>query len=116
MAGEHSHNGRTEGKNLLTGDPYPNNAGKSEDQESFLRGIYVKASIMEYDRLEAERVRLNQRRLWRRNCIQVALAAVSLAAGYFVLRHYAFDPGSVFTLSVILIGLGAAVEQIGIRE
>lgn len=96
------------------------------DDESFLRGIYQKAVVLDYERRENERVLANRRRLRRQWLVRLGVITASVIGLIFIMRVSSFDRVVVLPLSSALIALGlllehveqrlAAVKESGIRQ
>lgn len=85
------------------------------DDETFLRGVYVKASLLDYDRRENERVRLNRIRLRRQRLRRLASMALSVLLGCVILRFNFSNLVDLLSFSCVLIALGTLLEQAELR-
>ncbi|WP_438434442.1 hypothetical protein [Gorillibacterium sp. sgz500922] len=81
------------------------------EEEAYLRRIYVKASLLEYDRLEDERVRRNAAMLRKRMLLRLAVGAGTLLIGVFLLKGGGDRLAGLLAFSLAAIGLGLIVEQ-----
>lgn len=81
------------------------------EDEAYLRRIYVKASLLEYDRLEDERVRRNAARLRKRMLLRLAVGAGTLLIGVFLLKGGGDRLAGLLAFSLAAIGLGLILEQ-----
>lgn len=88
---------------------------ESSGNQAFLRSVYVKASLLEYDRLERERVQLNRQRLRRQSLRRIAIVLLGLVISIAILRYYSLDLGTLVTLSCAIIALGTVLEYDGMR-
>ncbi|MEO3945461.1 hypothetical protein [Gorillibacterium sp. CAU 1737] len=84
------------------------------DSEDFLRGIYLKASLLDFDRREEERVQRNRRRLRRQSISKALILAVAGLTAYAVLRMSAMDLGTLLTVSIGVVALGTTLEQMSL--
>ena len=99
-----SRNGTESGKN-----------GNQDDNGRFLRGIYRKAVILEYERMENERVLANRKKLRKQWLIRTG---TMLAAGIgivLMMKMSSFAMTAVLPLSSVLIMLGLLLEHIELR-
>lgn len=85
---------------------------KQLDDESFLRGIYQKAVVLDYERREHERVLANRRQLRRQWLIRLAVMAAFVIGLISIMRMCSFDTVVVLPLSSALIALGLLLEHV----
>ncbi|WP_058301278.1 hypothetical protein [Gorillibacterium timonense] len=84
-------------------------------QEQFLRGVYLKAYMLEYDRREDERVRQNRKRLRRQSLGRLSIMVFGLLFGYVFLRMNSYDLITLLAFSLGIVALGTILEQTELR-
>lgn len=85
------------------------------DDEIFLRGIYRKVTVLEYEQRENERVLANRRRLRRQWLIRLGVTTCAVIGLIYIMRINSFDMIAVLPLSSVLITLGLLLEHIELR-
>ncbi|MGI2297686.1 hypothetical protein [Paenibacillus sp. GXUN7292] len=85
------------------------------DDEIFLRGIYRKVTVLEYEQRENERVLANRRRLRRQWLIRLGVTTGAVIGLIYIMQINSFDMIAVLPLSSVLITLGLLLEHIELR-
>ncbi|MHA7963365.1 hypothetical protein ACX93W_04395 [Paenibacillus sp. CAU 1782] len=85
------------------------------DDELFLRGIYRKASVLECERRENERVLINRKKLRKQWLIRMGVTMAAVIGFILILTLNSFDRVAVLMLSSILLVLGLLLEHMELR-
>lgn len=88
---------------------------RTQREQEYLREIYARANVLEYDRLEEEKVRRNQKALVRRSVWKGAVALFIAGGGLGVAWKLGFEGGACAAGSLLAVGLGIALESAELR-
>lgn len=88
---------------------------KQADDELFLRGIYRKASVLEFERRENERVLSNRRKLRKQWLLRIGVTSAAVIGLIWMMQMNSFDRVAVLLLSSVLLVLGLLLEHIELR-
>lgn len=83
----------------------------NEREQAFLAEVYRRARVLEYDKLEAEKVARNKRRLAQRRNAKFAVVLLVAAAAALLIRYGKIDQSLCIGLSALLIGVGLILER-----
>lgn len=89
--------------------------GNQDDNQRFLRGIYRKAAILEYERMENERVLANHKTLRKQWLIRTGTMMGAGMGFIMIMKMSSFAMTAVLPLSSVLIMLGLLLEHIELR-
>ncbi|GEM_PF-7013591 len=89
--------------------------GNQDDNGRFLRGIYRKAVILEYERMENERVLANRKKLRKQWLIRTGTMMAAGIGFVLMMKMSSFAMTAVLPLSSVLIILGLLLEHIELR-
>lgn len=83
----------------------------TEESQAFLDEVYRKARLMEYDKLEAEKVMRNSRKLSGQRFVKLVAIVLIAVVVFVMIRIESIDQSLVVLLSLLLIGAGLIVEN-----
>lgn len=83
----------------------------TEESQAFLDEVYRKARLMEYDKVEAEKVMRNSRKLSGQRFVKLVAIVLIAVVVFVMIRIESIDQSLVVLLSLLLIGTGLMVEN-----
>jgi hypothetical protein len=84
-------------------------------EQDYLRDVYAKANMLQYDRLEEERVRRNLSLLAKRRVRKMTACLLLGAAGYAIVWRFGFNVEACAVVSLLAMAVGIGMDTMELR-